>query len=391
MSRGRYLMLCTVLLHLSGLALSYLYGEIVVAWIGGKLFDRAGFVSSIAFWLNLHHFVRIPHSSHLAILDHPGLTWLCLALFIQLGYLPRFLRRRMKKRYLGTSYSGNPGGQYWENIQRRFKDYQQAVLRWEPKFSLKTPIWHYYKRQESSQPNLFWRGHKLVIEKDLLKAENAQELAPLLARELMYYNCDDVTFKSILAYYPDHFSRWQLLLHLLGLSILFPVMFMLRYSWPSYWEKRALVADKYAYYLGQGHQLYFHIQVALQQEEQDKRKRREITREIHELEEQQKAHAGGYSLSLTHQRYNYQNPRQLAHQLEQLRQWEQQLLQLEQQALEVHPMLEQRREQLVALLGTEQTWMKQRGIAPPVQATPVSTIQDPRRLQGRTDQNNGTS
>lgn len=396
MSRGRFLMLCTVLLHLAGLVLSFLYGEVIVALIGGKLIDWARLVNSIVFRLNSRPFVRLPHSILHIFLDHTGLIWLCLAIFIQLGYLLRYLRRRMKKRYLGTSYAGNPGGQYWENIQRRFKDYQQAILRWEPKFALRAPTWYYYKRQKSSQPNLFWRGHRLVIEKDLLKAEHAQELAPLLARELMYYNCDDMTFRDILSYYPDRFSRWHLLLHLLGLNILLPVMLMLWFSWPSYWEKRTLVADKFAYYLGQGHLLYFQIHMPLQQEEQVKQKLQEITREIGELEERRRTHKDDYSFSFDVRSYeyvdsSYLNPRQIVHRIERLWQEHHHLLEQERQAFEVHPMLEQRHEQLIALLGTEQTWMEQQGIAPPVQATTLSPVQAPRRLQSRTEQNDGTS
>ena len=398
MSRGRYLMLCTILLHLAGLALSYLYGEIIPVWIGGKLLGRARFVGSIVFWLYSRPFVLLPHSIQLAFFHHPGLTWLCLATFIQLGYLPRYLYRRIKKHDLGASYSGNPGGQYWENIQRRFKEYQQAILRWEPKFTLKIPTWYYYKRQESSQPGLFWRGPKLIIEKDLLRVERVQELAPLLARELMYYNCDDMTFRDILSYYPDRFSRWHLLLHLLGLNILLPVMLMLWFSWSSYWEKRTLVADKFAYYLGQGHLLYFQIHMPLQQEEQIKQKRQEIAREIRELEERRRTHRDDYSHSFAVRSYSYEytdssylNPRQIARQIERLWQEHHQLLEQEQQAFEVHPMLEQRHEQLIALLGTEHTWMEQHGIAPPVQATTLSPVQEPRRLQGRIDQNDGTS
>src|SRR5438132_5819480 len=138
MSSGRFLMLCTVLLHAAGLALSCLYGEIIVAWIGGKLVDWARYVISIVLRLNSHSFVRLQHSMLYTFFDHTGLIWLCLALVIQLGYLLQYLRRRMKKRHLGTSYAGNPGGQYWENIQRRFKDYQQDILRWEQKFALRT-------------------------------------------------------------------------------------------------------------------------------------------------------------------------------------------------------------------------------------------------------------
>jgi hypothetical protein len=379
MSTGRFLMLCTVFLHVAGLALSFLYGEIIVAWIGGKLVYLAGLGISIVFRHNSFPYGRLPYHMLHTFLDHSGLIWLCLALVIQLSYLPRYLRRQMKKRDLGASYAGTPGGQYWENIQRNFKDYRQAILRWEPKIALRTPTWYYYKRLESSQPDLFWRGYKLVIEKDLLKPEHAQELAPLLARELMYYNCDDVTFKVILAFYPDRFSRWQVVLHLLGLCYFLPVMLMLWYFWPRYWEQRILVADKFAYYLGQGHLLYLYIQMQLQQEEQDKQKRRAITREIQKLQEQKRAKKNDYDLPS----FSNEDSKQLDHQIKSLQQWEQYFLQKEQQAIEVHPMVEQRREQLVALLGTEQTWMEQHGITPPVQAASLSTIQEPRRLQGK--------
>lgn len=376
MSRGRNLMLLTILMHLAGLALSYLYGEIIPAGIGGILPDEVGVVRVATFWLYSRPIMLLPHSIQPAFLHHPGFTWLSLAVFIQLCYLLRHLRHRLKKRDLGVSYPGNPGGQYWENVQHRIKDYREATLRWNPRFVLKTPTWYYYKRQESNQPDMYWRGHKLIIEKELLKAERVQDLTPMLARKLMYYNCDDVAFKDILAYYPDRFSRWQLLLHLSGLCIFLPVMLIQWFFWPSYWTKRRLVADKFAYCLGQGHLLYFHIQVALQQEEHSKRKRREVIRAIQELEERLRMHPDNYN--------------RLAHHLMQLRQWEQ-LLQKEQQTFEVHPMLEQRREQLVALLGTEQTWMEQRGISPPVQATPLPPTQETHRLQGRTDQSNGKS
>lgn len=374
MSKGRFLMLCTLLLHAIGLALSYVYGESIVAWFGDKLVDLAGLAISTIFRHNSFPYHQLPMLH--TFLDHAGLIWLCLALVIQLGYLLRYLRRLYtKKRYLGTSYAGNPGGQYWENIQRRFKDYRQAILRWEPKFALRTPTWYYYKRQESGQPDLFWLGHKLVIEMDLLKPEHVQELAPLLARELMYYNSDDVTFMCILAYYPDCFTRWQRILHLVGLCNFLPILFMLWYWWPRYWEQRTLVADKFAYILGQGHQLYTYIQMQLQQEEQEKQKRREITREIQELKEHMNTKKDYYG--------SPHHSNEDAERLEFLQQREQYLLQREQQAFEVHPMLEQRREQLAALLGTEQTWMEQHAIVTPVQAASSSTIQEPRRLQGK--------
>src|SRR5712691_2601573 len=191
MSRGRYLMLWTLLMHLAGLVLSYLYGEIIPVWIGGKLPGRVGFVRAVAFWLYSQPIVLLPRFIQPTCLRHPGLAWLSLAVIIQLCYLLRYLRHRQKKRDLGVPYSGNPGGQYWEHIQSQFKDYRGASLRWKPGIALKTPAWYYYKRQESSQPDLFWRGRRLIIEKELLRADRVQDLAPMLARELMHYNCDD--------------------------------------------------------------------------------------------------------------------------------------------------------------------------------------------------------
>lgn len=249
-------MLWTILMHLAGLALSYLYGEIIPASIGGKLPGWTGCVNHVAFWLYSHSIALLPRSIQLAFLRHPGFVWLSFAVFIQLCYLLRYLHRRAKKRDLGEPYSGEPGGLYYENIQRRFKDYEKAILRWQPKFTLKTPGWYYYKRQETSQPDLFWRGRRLIIEMELLGAKRIEELAPMFVRELMYYNCDDAMFRDILAYYPDRFTRWQLLLHLLGLCIFFPVMLLQQFIWHDYWAKRVLVADKFAYYLGQGHVLY---------------------------------------------------------------------------------------------------------------------------------------
>lgn len=398
MSRGRYLMLWTILLHLAGLVLSYLYGVLIPVWIGRVLPGWAGFVRVAAFWLYSRPVLLLPHAMQSAFLRDPGLAWLSFAVCIQLCSLLHYLGGRAKKRDLGTSYAGHPGGQYWENVQRRFKEYQEAIKRWHPQFTLRTPTWCYYKRQESRQPDLFWRGRTLIIEKDLLKGEQVQELAPKLARELMYYNCDDVLFKDMLAYYPEHFTRGQWLLHLLGLCIFFPVMCMQWFVWPSYWEKRTLVADAFAYRLGQGHLLSFHIQTALQQDEQVKEKRREVTREIQKLKERMRAYTDDDDLSLTFQSYrsgysdshDHHSRQQLAHQLTQLRQWEQQLLQQEQQAFEVHPMLEQRREQLAALLGTEQAWMEQRGVAPSAWETLLPLREEPRRLWGPRDGSTGT-
>ena len=124
MSRGRYLMLWAILMHLAGLALSYFYGETIPAWIGGKLPGQTGFVNYIAFWLYSRPITLLPRSMQPAFLHHPGLAWLSFAVFLQLCYLLRYLRHRAETRDLGAPYPGNPGGKYWEHVQRRFKDYR---------------------------------------------------------------------------------------------------------------------------------------------------------------------------------------------------------------------------------------------------------------------------
>jgi hypothetical protein len=103
-----------------------------------------------------------------------------------------------------------------------------------------------------------------------------------------------------------------------------------------------------------------------------------------------------YSFSFIHETSNYglpgnndRNPGQrIDLQLMQLREQEQQLLLQEQQAIEVHPMLEQRREQLAALLGSEQTWMEQHGIVPTFQARSLPPTQEPLRMLDRKNSNN---
>jgi hypothetical protein len=379
MSRGRYCMMWTALADLLGLGLSYLYGALLAAWVGSWLPAPLGFVRIAAGGLYTHLVIMLPlpHPLQGVLLHNAGLTWLVVAVQFRLAYLVGYLYRRAASKDLGKPFPGAPGGEYWGIVQRRFDEYREAVKRWSPAFPLRTPTWCYYKRQGSGQPDLFWRGRKLVIEKDLLRRERLHELRPYLARELMYYNSEDLAFKDVLAYYPDWLSWWLILWHLLGFCVLLPPMLTKWYIWPGYWERRTLVADAFACHLWQGHLLYYHIEMQVQQEERLKQERREVMRQITELENQIRAFeredkTDDYSLSgfSSSDYHSYHNPSnqlyaassQCYQQLQDLRRREAQLLEQEQQSLEIRPMLEERREQLVGMLRNEQNWLEEHGI-----------------------------
>lgn len=394
MSRGRYLMLWTIVADLTGLILSYVYGALLPAWIGSLLPGWAGLVRTAAFWLYSRPILLLPYPIQLALLHHPGLFWLGLALLIHLYYLLWYLHRRAFKRDLGEPYSGDPGGPYWEMVQRRYKDYREAIQRWKPPFALKTPTFRYYKRRDSRQPDMFWRGDLLVIERDLLTPSRVQDLAPQLACQLMYYNSDDVVFMDVLSYYPDRFSRWQLFLHISGICIFLPALFMKWRIWPGYWEHRTLVADRFAYYLGQGHLVSSQLHGQQEQQEQMVQQRKDVSRQIRHLQNEINTEGyQDYSLTHYHGSYGWQTRRQqLDHQLNALQQRQLQLLAEEEQALSASPMLEQRLEQLASLLHTEQSWMEQRGVTTPALVPPLPLAQEPpRQLPSGTDQSNGTN
>ena len=244
---------------------------------------------------------------------------------------------------------------------------------------------------------MFWRGRRLVIAKSLLEPERLQELAPYLARELMYYNCEDVAFMDILASYPDHFTRRLVLWNVLGLYISFPVILAKSFLWPSYWNQRVKVADDYAYALGQGHLLHYHINMQVRQEEALKRERGVIAREIAELQQQSRVFANQESIrnwSLTgddarvygYESYHgtsgsqerfYRAWNRLSVRISELRKRDLQLGMQELKAHDVRPMLEERRGQLAARLGTEQSWMEQHGITAPPSAVPLLPKQGP--------------
>jgi cell division protein FtsB len=379
MSKGRYRMMWTLLADLAGLILSYLFGAVVPTWIGNLLPKPLGFVHTAALWLYERPFVllSLPHPVQSAFLHNAGLSWLLIAVLFRLGYLLRFLHYRALSKDLAKPYPGAPGEQYWEAVQRRFKDYREAIQRWEPGFTLRTPTWRYYKRLQTGQPDLFWCGRTLVLEKSLLEPERLQELGPYLARELMYFNSEDVTFRDILAYYPDRLSRQLILWHLLGFCIFLPAMLAKQIIWPSYWDERVLVADNFAYVLGQGHLLHFHIDIQVRQEESIRRERAEIAREIARLNTQwqvfqNKANIQDWSLPSDNRYYesygSYYGSRerfnrawnQLSIRINELRSRDLELGAQELKAHQARPMLEERRGQLAARLGTEQSWMDPR-------------------------------
>ena len=91
---------------------------------------------------------------------------------------------------------------------------------------------------------------------------------------------------DILASYPDHLTRKLVLWNLLGLYVCFPVILAKSLLWPSYWTERVKVADEYAYALGQGHLLHYHIDMQIRQEEALQQERNGIAREIAQLERQ---------------------------------------------------------------------------------------------------------
>ena len=374
MSRGRYCLMWTMLAHLAGFGLSYLYGAWLLPKIGSWLPEPLGFVHTSARWLYTLPLMLLPlpHPLQVAFFHNAGLTWLAMAVLFHLGYLVSYLSRRARCKDLGKPYVG---GEYWGIVQRRFEEYAEAIKRWKPAFSLKTPTWRYYKRQTSKQPDLFWRGRTLVIEKELLRRERLHELRPFLARELMFYNSEDVAFKDMLAFYPDRLSRWLILWHLLGCGILLPAMVTKWFLWPRYWQQRTLVADAFASLLWQGYLLYQQLNGQMKQYE-----RQAVTQRLAELEQWLREYGqtnvryrSGLSDTSGPDAQGFNVPAdqvlllrlQCEQQLADLYQRLAQLKQYEHEVLSVHPLLEERREQLAALLSHEQTWLEQRDLAAP--------------------------
>jgi hypothetical protein len=405
MSKGRYRMMWTFLADLVGLALSYAYGAIIPPWLGSWL-PKPLSTRALKLYEHIITLLSLPRFLQSSFLLNTGLIWLALALLFRLVYLLLYVRHRAQSKDLAKPHSGSPGDHYWETVQQRLADYRGSLERWKPKIALRTPTWRYYKRLYTSQPDMYWRGRTLVIEKNLLEPNRLEELAPRLARELMYYNCEDVAFMDILASYPDHLTRKLVLWNLLGFYVCFPVILAKSLLWPSYWTERIKVADEYAYAMGQGHLLHYHIDMQIRQEEALQQERNGIAREIAQLERQSQIFEnqasirnwslpGQGTMSSSYEAYHnttssqerfYLVWNQLLVRIGELRKRD---LQLGMEELEAHsfrPMLEERRGQLAARLGTEQRWMEQRGLTTPLAAAPrLSEQEPPRLLPGESD------
>lgn len=394
MSKGRYRLMWTFLADLVSLALSYVYGAAVIPWIGGWMWHP---LDVAVVWLYEHFFLLLPlpHPLQAAYLHNAGLTWLTIALLFRLLYLVRWMHQRSTSKDLAKPHAGTPGDAYYENVRRRFADYQAALERWEPKIELRLPTWRYYKRRTTNQPDMFWRGRTLVIEKSLLEPDRLQELQPELACELMYYQCEDIAFRDILAYYHLGSAGYrQFWFNLLGLYFSWPIALINELVWPDYWNERVSVADEFAFGAGQGPLLYFQVDAKIQQEEALKQERGELAREIAQLQErwnafQNKANIqdwtipgedpnerssyhtyDGYSIgSSSNSAYGRFTMKwsELTQQIAELKQRDHRLGEQEAKLHEVRPMLEERRGLLAARLGSEQTWRKQHGIPPPSQ------------------------
>jgi len=399
MSKGRYRMMWTILADLVGLALSYAYGVIVPAWVGSWIPKP---LSTHALKLYEHIIALLSHPRFLqsAFLPNAGLIWLTIAILFHLVYRMLYVRRRAQSKDLAKPHSGSPGDHYWETVQQRFKDYRVALERWKPKITLRTPTWRYYKRLYTDQPDIYWRGRTLVIEKSLLEPNRLQELAPYLARELMYYNCEDVACWDILDSYPDHLNWWLVLWNVLGFYVCLPVILAKSFLWTSYWRGRVKVADEYAYALGQGRLLHYHIDMQIRQEEALQQERSEIAREIAQLEQQSQVFENQVSImdwslpgedtrAYSYETYHntagsqerfYRAWNRLSVRISKLRKRDLQLGIQELKAHSVRPMLEERRGQLAARLRTEQNWMEQHGITSSLSTAPLLPKQEPPRL-----------
>lgn len=402
MSKGRYRLMWTFLADLLSLSLSGVYGAVVIPWVGSWMWHPA---KAAAIWLYDHFFllVPLPDSLRATYLHNTTLAWLTFALLFRLYYLLRWLWQRSRSRDLAVPHGGAPGEPYYEAVRRYVTSYQEALARWEPKISLNLPTWRYYKRLATDQPDIFWRGRTLVLEKSLLEPDRRSELGPILARELMSYNSEDVAFQDILACY-SHGSGWQLLWNLLGLYVSFPILLVSDLLWSGYWEDRVKVADEFAFAVGQGVPLYFQIEGKLQQEEALKQTRRELARELAPLEARSQAYqdraasrnwtlppgedldARQFSSGDADTRYTYFMRKwgELKQQITAVKLRDAALEQEEAKLREVRPMLEERRGLLAARLLTEQAWLERQGITSSPLVASLPGTQEPPRLAGGT-------
>lgn len=380
MSRARYLKMWIVLLDLAGLALSYFYGTILTIWSPHLPSWLIG-LGLGGFWLLSRPFLVLPASLQKVLLANLGLMLLTYALLIRLLYLVRYACRRWYRVDLGVPYARGPR---WEVVQRRFADYQTAVQRWNPPFVLKTPSsFRYYKRQDSRQPDMFWRGRMLVIEHDLLTPERVQDLAWQLARQLAHYNSHDVDLMDVLSYYPEEFSFFQFVLSLTGLCFFFPVILFKWMFIEPYWEQRTLVIDKFTYELGQGHAIYYQIQSQLNQQGRLAEDRLELRKQMNKLRQEKTKVEQDKRLTVYDEQKGtwLTRSQEIDGELQTLERRHQQLI-LQEELTRItipRPMYEHRLEQLAALLNTEISAIEQLGVSPASSIVPLFPPQEPPR------------
>jgi len=329
---GRFLTVCTLVADVLGLGASYSLGAFFFPWLGKILPDWLLWLRSFCSYLydELVHLIalipHIPQTFPVTLARHPGLTWCIFHLMVHLWYVARHFSQRYHETDLAKPRPGAPGGRRWETVQRRYLDYREALGRFRPAITLKTPpTFRFFTRKPERQKVWFgfktlvvdargeleWRGHLLIIGQALLAPDRQQDLAPGLAHQLAYYNSDDLWYRAFLDCYPDSFSLFQLIS---GVCLWLPTL-VKTLVWPVvYWRKRILAADRFAFYCGQGYALY--QQLRSQGNEAEWRP--------------------------------FWSP---------------------------EPLCSERVEQLEALLGSELAWKEKQGIAPAQQAAQASVVQ----------------
>ena len=268
---GCFLTMCTLLADVLGWGVSYSFGAFFLPWLGCILPDWLGFFCSLLYQKLFQLLERIPHFPHtisMALAQHPGFAWCLLYLGAHLWYVARYCYRRYHEADLARPQPGAPGGRHWETVQQRYQDYREALQRFRPAITLKTPAaFRFFTRQPrrtkgwrgedlllaDTRGELEWRGRLLLIDQALLAPDRQQDLAPGLAHQLAYYNSDDLWYCAFLECYPDGFSLLQLLS---GIGLWLPAL-VKALIWPvAYWRGRVLAADRFAFYCGQGMALY---------------------------------------------------------------------------------------------------------------------------------------
>jgi hypothetical protein len=227
----------------------------------------------------------------------------------------------------------------------------------------------------------------------------------------MYYQCEDVAFRDILAYYElSTVGCQQFWCNVFGLYFSWPMRWINALIWPEYWDDRVEVADEFCFGAGQGHLLYAQIDAQIQQEEALKAERGALAREIARLQEysdvfqsrasiqdwtvpgedrpefEYRSSNEGYPLGFGDDGYHHFVKKwdEVKQHSDSLKRRDSRLEKQEVHFRVMHPMLEERRGLLAAHLGSERTWMEQQGIAPSSSPATLSEGGRSSRLVGKT-------